>query len=259
MSRYAAALGMLVACGGGASPAGDDVVTPPDAARADAFVGDGGSAGPVHDPISFTISSFNQPTWDATGVFLFSAPMGTSADNYAEMRASFPALIPAHTYNTQQKIWPSAHAHPPPYDGEETNLLAASGFHTGNVFHLADWATPQGIALALMLLPNGAAATGVTPDGELPMIANSLFPLKLTGELSLDATVVDMQFGASYPDSTAAAPLTVGYSHIPLFFTETTAQAPTELQPGEYSWHVKAVDATGAGFQVYAGPFYIEP
>jgi hypothetical protein len=245
MKRMLLALLVIVA---GCGPAGRDGGSDVDAAAA---VPDA----PAIPDFTFTKTAVGSPAWDVGAPVQLSTTVGTMADNFADAHTSFLREWPDHQYDSNYNIYSTKTPHQPPYDAEMSAHL--TDIKVGTEMTLADWTSPTGIAVMMIVFPTAAAPIGNTFDGVLPMIPNTVFPLDTGADLLRAGTIVDPNFNSSYPPSTKWAPGTDGYSHVPLVFFETTEFLTPQTSSGEFSWTFRLRDQTGAGYDLTAGPLVV--
>jgi len=204
------------------------------------------------------LTRIGHPSWKPVDFHLFSAPIGTAADGYAEFATTALALLPPpnHVFHHDLLVGPGA-AHQPPYDTELALGVAHQGYHQGRHFRAAEFSSGSGVWLVWMNVPR-RGATGSSPDfASGPIIPNGLFPIEVRGVAlhngaSFDPTLAN----TSVPplDSSLDPPFAVdGHSHFPMFIADTLDVGPPGTKPeGTYAYHVTLTDQQGDGWSIVA-------
>src|ERR1051326_5817317 len=104
--------------------------------------------------LQVTAQKIGRPIWKPLDFHLFGAQVGTPGDGFAELYANLQKVLPPpnHVLNPELGIGPGA-AHPPPYDHEIANGIAAAGFLETTNFHNSDFNLPNGVWLFWMTVP----------------------------------------------------------------------------------------------------------
>ncbi|HEY6134412.1 MAG TPA: PEP-CTERM sorting domain-containing protein [Rubrivivax sp.] len=163
---------------------------------------------------------------------------------------------PNHQLHPALFIGPGA-AHAPPYDTEIGSGIAAAGIAEKTVFTVNefDGNLGFGVFLPLMVIADPVnAPIGLTPDGNTPMIPNSIFPMTLRYVISQNGVPFDVGGFPIVPalDGNLDPPFAVdGHSHFPLFLEEdSTFLAPGMGLPGAYDFHFQLLDTRGNGYVI---------
>jgi hypothetical protein len=214
-------------------------------------------AAPLGDK-SAQLVPIGAPTWTLDDCHLFSAPIGTAQTGYAEAFETFASLLPPpeHVPIAALGIGPGA-AHQPPYDTELAESIAHEGYREGRRFRPSEFSNGNGVFLACMALP-APGTTGSSPDFAAgPIIANSLFPISVSGTAKRNGNVFDPALA-----SFSVPPLTTeidprfdvdGHSHFPLFVgTNQDFGPPGESLRGLYEYQLTLTDAAGNGWMLRA-------
>jgi hypothetical protein len=200
------------------------------------------------------------PIWKPSDLNLFSAPIGTASSDYAEFGETQQGILPEpyHRFHPALGIGPGD-PHPGPYTHEIRRGLKSLGFQQGGQFTVADFSGGNGIWLAYMVVPAspGSAPHGSSPDFDFgPMIANSLFPIDVTGfsERFGERFSVLTDFSVPPLDAALNPPFDVdGHSHFPIFIADNIDFGPPGADPaGAYQWTIQMLDQTGNGWEVTA-------
>ncbi len=209
--------------------------------------------------LDITRESFNDPLWDVAGISLFSAPIGTEADIYAATSETLACLLPNHAYNpAQAPDWlPPIAAHAAPYDEELFGGVEACGFvGDEGLFTTATFDGGVGLVLLFSLVPNEAAPSGRTTDGEdVPMIPDAYFSMAVETDLLIDGSDFhnDLDLDTPYVVDLGMDG-TDGLSHWPVHRTYDLGKTPDHVDlVGRWTWSVDVTDAFGAGWRVDVG------
>lgn len=218
-----------------------------------AGLGSSVSAGAASATVTpFGSSAFSdQPTWRPVDFNQYSA----SAD-FLSPFAILPA--PNHVPHPDLYLGPGA-AHAPPYGTEISAGMMAAGITEKSVFSVEefDGTLGNGIFLAFMVIADlGNAPVGVTPDGMLPMIPNTLFDITVHTAVARNGVLFD-HFSFTVPplDGALNPPFSVaGHSHFPLFIGEDSTFLPAAADlPGAYEFRMVLIDQQGNGFTINTG------
>ncbi|PCC72960.1 hypothetical protein SAMN02745121_02078 [Nannocystis exedens] len=206
------------------------------------------------DSPAVDLQPIGEPTWQLVDFHRFSAPVGTSATQYAEARQTTAAVLPApnHLPHPDLGIGPGA-KHIDAYWAEMAEGIANAGFDEEDPFVPADVNGGNGLFTTFMAVPRfGHEAFGSSPDYKFgPIISHDVFPIHLSSDLWRDGTEVGLhvEFDIQALDAITPSFAVDGHSHFPLYlwYWWNNQGTPT---PGEYAWHVTMTDATGAGWTV---------
>jgi hypothetical protein len=238
MWKYAAVVGLLVACGGEGD--GDGVIT----GETDSDDLPNGSG------LEVNYSQFGNPTWGLAGFQMFVAPMDATTGD---------CLIGSnHTYDGS--VWLPNVPHAEPFDDEIADAADDCGFAVTSVITSEQFTGPSGVILGLVLV---GLETGSTPDYESgSTIPGDKFPMVVDGDVRRDLLIVDSDQDRSYPDPMSLGYLVDGHSHVPLLFQMNMDRMPAGASaPGDYSFRLvirdasSQVDPTGYDVEV---PFRVE-
>jgi hypothetical protein len=189
---------------------------------------------------------------------LYSAPIGSPEDGYAEAFGSWAAVWSNHAEldlaDGSRILGPKA-PHPPPYDAEAEHGVVAAGFERGNDFTKRSWLPPAGIALSAAIVPWEGAPRGSSPDFDDGAVITE--SVSIAGELHWQDTLVAPLAGLETPLVGAALPATPfdGWSHVILNFAESTASIPD--RSGNYEFELTLTDGVGSGWSVRV-PFSVQ-
>ena len=131
------------------------------------------------------ITSIGHPIWKPVDFHLFSAPIGTAADGYAEFYEIMGQILPPPDHIHYDTLGPGGIGpgapHQPPYNTEIANGLSRLGYHQGVEFSRSEFSNGMGINIAWMTVAN-PGVTGSSPNfTHGPVIPNTLFPIKIYG------------------------------------------------------------------------------
>jgi hypothetical protein len=203
------------------------------------------------------LTPIGNPTWRPVDTHLFSAEIGTAETGYAEFFENAQALLPPpnHVPHPDLGIGPGA-PHPPPYDSEFADSIAALGFHEGAWFQQDEFSNGMGVWLVWMTVP-APGTIGSSPDFESgPIIPNSLFPIHVsaTDWHNNQFFSVIAEFDVPPLDENLDPPFDVdGHSHFPIFLADNADFGPpgTKLT-GSYQYRIETTDQQGNGWQIVA-------
>jgi hypothetical protein len=202
-------------------------------------------------------SPIGSPTWKPADFHVFSAPMGTAADGYAEFLTTALAILPPpnHVFNPSLAVGPGA-PHAPPYTSEMANGVTNLGFDQSHTFGVPEFSNGNGVFVVWMVIPN-PGTTGSSPDfASGPIIPNSLFPIHIAGTSYRNGAVWDPFIGTFDVPALNAIdpPFSVdGSSHFPVFFADNMDFAPPGTNAnGAYTYRWRLTDTSGNGWDVSA-------
>ncbi len=239
----------------GADPTGDAGGTADGSA-------DGGPT-PAVPCVGCTRTAFGAPTWEPTGIVLFTGRIGQFAEDYNPLMQSL--LAPRHQFYGAVNQFGPAVAHPPPYDGEIFELLAARGITPSQTFTNQEFTTPNAVLMTMTIVPSSGAAVASSFDFVSgPVISNLQFPITVDADLYRNGQLYNPAFDSVYLGySQFSPPIAVSGSNPPvpaqgtshLFVSLPVRPGPGPQPPptpadGVYEYRVKATDATGAGWNV---------
>jgi hypothetical protein len=203
------------------------------------------------------ITPIGAPTWKPVDFHMFAAPIGTAPD-YAGYADTTAAILPPpkHVAHPDLGIGPGA-PHAPPYTGEMAAGVRANRYREGNVFKAKDFNDGQGIYVVWMNVP-APGTTGSSPDfASGPVIANSLFPLHVSGATYHNGKLFNsglLAVDVPALDSTLDPPFAVdGHSHFPFFVVDSADFGPAGAKlNGAFTYDMKMVDQAGNGWHIEA-------
>jgi hypothetical protein len=206
-----------------------------------------------------TITPIGNPSFIPTDFHLFSAPLGTAADGYAEFGTTQRALLPPpnHLPNDILGIGPGM-PHPGPYNMEFANGVAANGFVDANEFTTDQYANGSGVLLVFILVPSTRSPTGSSPDFTSgPILQNDIFPLTVDGGTFTNGILNDSlgQFRVPAINLVLSFEELEGHSHIPFFFVDNYDFASSPIT-GNYEYRISILDSDGNGYEIDA-PFQV--
>lgn len=203
--------------------------------------------------VPYRCTRYNNPTWKPVDWQIFSAA-------YADLESTLLTLFPNHKpymLNPSGKILGPGPAHPPPYDEELTTGMGLAGFTSRTEFTKAEWTAPTEITVAGLVVATDTAPLGVTPDEASGHYVDiEAAGMRSDGDLYHNGELIDAEFDSWYPplNTVPNAPEADGYSHIPLFYTESTDYIPGSA--GNYEMIVRLIDKDYNGWDI-AIPFTI--
>jgi probable HAF family extracellular repeat protein len=221
--RLLLAFAALAASGGGCTP--DGLRGPVDAGYEHASP-DGSPFGP--DCVGCSATPSGHPSWKPTRVVLFSGNIGSDGEHTTTLLQS--VLGPRHQY--LGKVFISAEPHAPPYDDELDELLDARGITPSQRFDDVQFTAPQGVLMAISVVPTGEVEGASTDFWSGPVIDSSAFPLEVDWGLcsgptcSVERDDLNLSFSQTDPPSAVR-----GASHLLLGFAESS-RLSAELRPG---------------------------
>jgi hypothetical protein len=204
------------------------------------------------------ISPIGHPVWKPVDFHLFSAPIGTAQSGYAEFLDTALAILPApnHAFHPELGIGPGI-PHPPPYNTEVAEGVAAEGFHEGIRFNPDEFSNGMGVWLVWMNVP-APGEKGSSPDfASGPIIPNSIFPIHVEADTFHNGRLFNdflASFDAPALDQNLNPPFDVdGHSHFPIFIADNADFGPegTKLN-GSYLYRITMLDASGNGWKIEA-------
>jgi hypothetical protein len=195
------------------------------------------------------LTPIGKPTWKPVDLHVFSAPIGTAESGYAEFLETAATILPPpnHVQDPTFGIGPGA-PHPPPYDTEIGNGVAAAGFHQGQRFRVPEFSDGNAVWLAWMNVPS-PGTVGSSPDFKSgPIISNKLFPIRVFGQDTHDGKFYSVLTDFTVPKLKSVQ----GHSHFPVFIADNRDFAPTgDSRPtGDYTYRLEMVDQSGAGWKI---------
>jgi hypothetical protein len=208
-----------------------------------------------------TLQQVGHPTWAPADLHVFTAPIGTAADGYAEFSEQGPILLPPPHY----QVYPNVGMGPGtpemrPYTHDLADGIKNAGYRGGPIFTRSQFSNGNGVYFVYMVVPKpGTKSIGSSPDfSRGPIIPNSLFPISLAGVTNRNGVVSDANL-AAFPipalnSSAFTPPFNVdGSSHFPIFIADNAdfQVAPNNL-PGLYSYSIQMRDSAGNGWNISA-------
>jgi hypothetical protein len=201
------------------------------------------------------------PAWLPADLHVFSAPIGTASDGYAEFLTTLQTVLPPPHYQlyTGLGIGPGT-PEAPPYTHDIADGVQAAGYAQGTLFGTGQFSNGQGVYLAFMVVPTPSTTNiGSSPDfASGPIIQNSLFPISVTGITYRNGAVWD-PFLASFDvpainGPPVDPPINVdGFSHFPLFAADNADFGPANTPlPGLYQYKLSMLDSSGNGWNITA-------
>lgn len=213
-------------------------------------------AASVDAPVASVVrlQRIGHPAWKPADFHLFSAPIGTADDGYAEFSTTSLAVLPPpnHVANPSLGVGPGA-PHAPPYTSEMAEGLANLNYHEGTHFAPTEFSAGQAVWLTYMVVPTDTATTGSSPDfASGPIIPNTLFPIHVSA--------TDMHGGRQYSvvadvdvpalDAYLDPPFFVdGHSHFPMYLADNSDFGdPSVPLKGGFAYDVTMTDVQGNGW-----------
>jgi hypothetical protein len=201
-----------------------------------------------------TVTTVGNPTFRPVDFHLFSAPIGTAADGYAEFFQTGQLVLPEpyYKYVPGLGITPDQ---PHPGDDFTTDILQgvqANGFVDKTTFSASEFSEGRGVFLSYMVVPGAGAPVGSSPDFTSgPIIPNGAFPVSQS---------FDTFYGnGTLADSSGTFTLDVlhpdldGESHIPFFVADNFSfMDPSKGIVHDYEYRISLRDASGNGYDIRA-------
>jgi hypothetical protein len=237
--------GVLGGAGGGDSGVGGE--------GGEGGEGGGGSviAGPLSHCYGCTRSKIGSPKWEPTGVVAIPSTM-PSLEGYLTFLDGLTG--PNHAFDENDFIIGPAIAHPGPYNDELYQLAIAKSITPKQTFTKAEFTDPSGVTIMLNIVPSAGAAIGSSFDfASGPIIANSLFPIAVDGDMYREGVMYDNAFDSSYPGYPGMNPPIAkdGPSHLVWFFGENSSFGPLNTPAtGSFEFKLKITDSGGAGWNL---------
>src|SRR5262245_7505192 len=100
-----------------------------------------------------TFTPIGSPVWQPVGGELFSAPIGTALDNFAEFVDTQGKLMPSPNHQILNGVVVPGSAHAGPYDGEMSAGVTAQSYKRGPLFTAADFSNGNGVWVAFIVIP----------------------------------------------------------------------------------------------------------
>jgi hypothetical protein len=219
------------------------------------------------NPLLVKMTPIGNPAWTPVDLHVFTAPIGTAADGYAEFLTTMETILPPPHYQLDGclGIGPPTPGTPggkeaPPYTHDMADGVSNAGYLPGPVFTPRQFSNGQGVYFVFMVVPSSTSPyVGSSPDfSSGPIIPNSLFPIKVIGVTSRDNAVYDPNL-ANVVVPALTDPCVVptfhvdGFSHLPWFTADNSDFGPpgTKL-PGKYAYSLTMTDSAGNGWSISA-------
>jgi hypothetical protein len=206
------------------------------------------------------VKRIGHPAWTPVDLHVFSAPIGTAADGYAEFAQTQGIILPPPHYqpNPCLGIGPGT-PEPPPYNHDVAEGVEDAGYPQGHVFAAQQFSNGFGVYLVYMVVPSPTSPNvGSSPDfARGPIIPNSLFPIHVMGVTYRNSQSYDpalANFSVPALNNNPCPGFNVGgFSHFPIFLADNSDFGPpgTELS-GKYTYKVTMLDSAGAGWAISA-------
>jgi hypothetical protein len=208
------------------------------------------------------ITPIGKPIWKPVDFHLFVAPIGLPPD-YADF---FPVALgllppPKHMFNAVLAPVGPGVPHPPPYDSELADGVAALGFHEGVHFRSSEFSGANAVWLAWMNVPM-PGTMGSSPDSvfHAPIVPNYLFPIHVEGVSYHNNNVFDPFLFAPSDIPPLDANVDTrfagldGHSHFPIFNADNQSFAvnPAQKLNGSYVYQYTMRDQSGNGWSIEA-------
>lgn len=203
---------------------------------------------------SLSVTKVGNPTFQPVDLHLFSAPIGTADDGYAEFFQTGQKVLPEPYYKLDPNIGITPDQ-PHPGDDFTTDILRgvqANGFVDKTTFSPSEFSAGRGVFLFYMVVPGAGAPVGSSPDfASGPIIPNGAFPISQS---------FDTFYGnGTLADSSGTFTLDVlhpdldGESHIPFFVADNFSfMDPSKGIVHDYEYRISLRDASGNGYDVKA-------
>lgn len=196
-----------------------------------------------------TATKFGFPVWTVVSWSHYSGRIGSSALGFVSYHHTLQDIWTNHLYYPEFNLLGPDEVHPPPYDSELLDGLAANGINPGHKFHVADWTAPMGLILSACIVPGEGAPIGRSPDFDSgPIIPDSLFPMHIDADLAEGGFLDDGDLDGDQPPISQVLPGTdaQGWSHLPFNIAENTSFI--DGHRGGYDYLITMTDATGSGW-----------
>jgi hypothetical protein len=207
------------------------------------------------DSAPVTLKPIGHPTWKPVDFHVFTAPIGTAADGYAEFGQNQTAILPPpnHQPCADLGIGPGA-PHKPPYNYEIDRNFDRLDFRESNVFRVPEFSSPNAVWAVWMTVP-WPGTVGSSPDfNSGPIIPNALFPIHVQGQAFRNNQLWDPyldNFDVPPLSDQLSCPFSVdGHSHFPIFNADNTDFGPGGPTDGHYEYRITMTDTTGSGWSI---------
>jgi hypothetical protein len=230
------------------------VLAPGSTAAASVSVGQRG-------PSVVLVQKVGNPAWVPSDWHVFSAPIGTASDGYAEFGETQQVILPPPHYQpyTGLGIGPGT-PEAPPYTHDMRDGVRQAGYDQGAIFRTQQFSSGEGVYLVFMVVPAPHTRNvGSSPDfARGPIIPNSLFPISVTGATYRDGQVFDPFLAAFSVPAIDGPPVDPpidvdGFSHFPIFIADNADFGPPGTRlPGLYRYQLSMLDSSGNGWSVSA-------
>ena len=208
------------------------------------------------------LERIGHPAWEPVDLHVFTAPIGTATDGYAEFGQTQAIILPPPHYLQYPCLGlgpgtPEA----PPYNNDFAAGVENAGYREGHVFAPRQFSDGRGVYFVYMVVPRPTSSNlGSSPDfSRGPIIPNSLFPIQVNGASfrnfkSYDPSLANFAVPALNDPCIKTPPFDVdGFSHFPILLADNSDFGPpgTELH-GIYTYKVKMQDSSGSGWSISA-------
>ena len=201
------------------------------------------------------LTPVGNPTWKPVDLHVFTAPIGTAADGYAEFQQNQVALLPPpnHQLCSELGIGPGA-PHKPPYNREIDHNLDLTNFRESLIFRESEFSPPNGVWAAWMVVPR-PGTIGSSPDFSAGRsFRTPFFPYTWPGKPSVTTclgTPTSGSFDVPPLTDQLSCPFSVdGHSHFPIFFADNASFGSGGRSAGNYEYRVTMIDTTGNGWSI---------
>lgn len=193
---------------------------------------------PRPSAVTVQLTRSGTPIWRPVDFHLFTAPVGSPADGYAEWARTAAAVLA-----------PSNQLHPPPYDTDIGTGVHQAGFHDASLFDETAFTQGNGVVFGWMLVPDPGVTGNAREFDCGPVIPNSILPISITGIAYLNGQVYDPQLvqGGSVPPDNGVD----GRSHFPALTEDDVSYGPSGVEPrGHFVYDYTALDQQGNGWRI---------
>ena len=184
------------------------------------------------------------PTWEPVDFHIFSGPIGTFDDGFAEFGQNLCGLLPPPNHSCSLYMCatnPGGFGAGPdaPHAGYETEMASGVknlGFVEKTSFQISEFSIPRGVYAVWMIVAGPDSPKGSSPDFDNgPIIPNSICPITTHGETFRNRQVFNPFLGDIVVppiDQFPCHPWAVdGHSHIPIFYADTKEFGTPDINP----------------------------
>lgn len=198
-----------------------------------------------------------EPTWQPEQAMLFLADIGspeteTGSQPFFDWQSELFGA--RHIYSPADGLFLPGEPHEGPYDSEISTLADAAAVAPAQAFSVEEFTDPSGLILLIAVVPGRQASRGRSPDfDDGPIIANHVFPIRVSGGVYRDGEPYDLDFDSTFLGyDQLSTPIDAdGASHFFMGFGEDSAFGPSGVDPvGSYTFRLRAIDSVGDGWEI---------